>query len=205
MFMECKKACIYTFAGSLLAEVEVLDGDKEAIELIIKEEDIWNISGETMIEFYDGRQGLVTCKCRVSGMTKLVDQNAYRATCKVVKLVSENERRQALKVSTEQSVTIETSEDSGTVLHIHAEIKDISLGGVGFESKENLKENQPFSFLINTIYGCVRLKGCILWKKESTDEKEELYYRYGAQFLEMTPHQESMLKKFTLSERLKKQ
>lgn len=205
MFMECKKACIYTFAGSLLAEVEVLDGDKEAIELIIKEEDIWNISGETMIEFYDGRQGLVTCKCRVSGMTKLVDQNAYCATCKVVKLVSENERRQALKVSTEQSVTIETSEDSGTVLHIHAEIKDISLGGVGFESKENLKENQPFSFLINTIYGCVRLKGCILWKKESIDEKEELYYRYGAQFLEMTPHQESMLKKFTLSERLKKQ
>jgi hypothetical protein len=205
MFMECKKACIYTFAGSLLAEVEVLDGNKEAIELIIKEEDIWNISGETMIEFYDGKQGLVTCKCRISGMTKLVDQTAYRATCKVVKMVSENERRQALKVRIEQPVTIETSEDSGLITHIHAEIKDISLGGVGFESKESLNENQSFSFLINTNYGCVRLKGCVLWKQESIDDNEELFYRYGAQFLEMTPHQESIIKKFTLSERLKRQ
>lgn len=205
MFMECKKACIYTFAGSLLAEVEVLDGSKEAIELIIKEEDIWNISGETMIEFYDGKQGLVTCKCRISGMTKLADQTAYRATCKVVKMVSENERRQALKVRVEQQVTIETSEDSGLIIHIHAEIKDISLGGVGFESKESLNENQSFSFLINTNYGCVRLKGCVLWKQELTDDKEELFYRYGAQFLEMTSHQESIIKKFTLSERLKRQ
>lgn len=205
MFMECKKACIYTFAGSLLAEVEVLDGNKEAIELIIKEEDIWNISGETMIEFYDGKQGLVTCKCRISGMTKLADQTAYRATCKIVKMVSENERRQALKVRIEQPVTIEASEDSGQIIHIQAEIKDISQGGVGFESKESLNEDQSFSFLINTSYGLLRLKGCVLWKKDFIDDNEELCYRYGAQFLEMTPHQESIIKKFTLSERLKKQ
>lgn len=205
MFMECRKACIYSFAGSLLAQVEVMNGDKEVMELIINETDIWNISGETMIEFYDGKQGLVTCKCRISGMTKLPDQSAYRATCKVVKMVSENDRRQALKVRIEQPVTIETSGDSGTLLHIQAEIKDISVGGVGFESKENLMENQPFSFLINTNYGCVRLKGCVIWKKEVSEMGKNIGYRYGAQFLEMTPHQESMIKKFTLSERLKKQ
>lgn len=71
MFTECKKACICSFAGNLLAEVEVVDSHKERMGLIIREEDVRKISAEMIIVFYDGIQGLVTCRCLLYEKVKL--------------------------------------------------------------------------------------------------------------------------------------
>jgi hypothetical protein len=201
--MECKKASIYSFAGGLLAEAEVVDCDKDIMGLIIEKSDIGKIGAETIVIFYDGVKGLVTCKCRLSDWVKLEDRPAYQVSCRVDKQISEEERRQDMKVRVKHSVTLEIPDDDGNVLHIQAEVKDLSAGGVGFVSREELKEEQLFSFLIDTKFGCVRLKGCILWKKELSDKEGNHYYRYGSRFFDMTDHQESMIRKITVFEHLR--
>ncbi|WP_394523092.1 PilZ domain-containing protein [Lacrimispora sp. JR3] len=203
MFAECKKATIYSFAGSLLAEVEVVDCEKDIMGLIVQKDDIGKIGSETMVVFYDGVKGLVTCKCRLSGWVKQEDGLTYRVSCRVDKQISEEERRRAMKVRVQHSVTLEILTEEGKVIHIQAVVKDLSAGGAGFECKEELKEEQSFSFLFETKFGCVRLKGCILWKKEFSDKAGNPYYRYGSRFLDMTAHQESMLRKIISFEYLK--
>lgn len=203
MFTECKKATIYSFAGSLLAEAEVIDCQKDIMGLIIQKDDMGKIGSETIIVFYDAVKGLVTCKCRLSDWVKLEDSLAYRVSCRVDKQISEEERRQAMKVRVEHSVTMEIPDNAGNVVHIQAVLKDLSAGGAGFVSKEEIKEEQPFSFLLDTKFGCVRLKGCILWKKEFSDNAGNQYYRYGSKFFDMTAHQESMIRKIISFEYLK--
>ncbi|WP_313186422.1 PilZ domain-containing protein [Lacrimispora sp.] len=203
MFTECKKACICSFAGNLLAEVEVVDSDKERIGLIIEEEDVRKLSADMIIVFYDGIQGLVTCKCRLYEKLKLEEKPYYMLSCRIMERIEDLERRHDAKVKVDIPVVLEMAGDDETLLHISAVIKNISSGGIGFESKEELKERGLFSFLMDTNFGCVRLKGCVLWKKERTDENGKHSYRYGGHFHDMTSHQESVLERYLLIEKVK--
>ncbi|MFR3730901.1 PilZ domain-containing protein [Lacrimispora sp.] len=203
MFTECKKATIYSFAGNVLAEAEVTDCEKDIMGLIIQKEDMGKIGSETIVLFYDGAKGLVTCKCHLSDWKKLEDSLTYRVSCRVDKQISEEERRQTMKVKTGYSVTMEIPDAAGNVIPIRAVVKDLSAGGAGLVSREELKEEQPFSFLLDTKFGCVRLSGSILWKKEMSDEDGNRYYRYGSKFFDMTAHQESMMRKIISFEYLK--
>ena len=203
MFTECKKACICSFSGNLLAEVEVVDSHKERMGLVIREEDVRKISADTIIVFYDGVQGLVTCKCRLYEKVKLEGKPFYKLSCRVMKRIEELERRHDTKVGIELPVVLEVTGDDENLIHIKAAIKNISAGGIGFESEKELKEGGYFSFLLDTNFGCVRLKGCILWKNDRTGENGKHFYRYGGHFLDLTSHQEVVLGKFLLLEQIK--
>nr|WP_288830765.1 PilZ domain-containing protein [uncultured Clostridium sp.] len=203
MFTECKKACICSFAGNLLAEVEVVDTGKERMGLIVREEDVRKLSADMIIVFYDGKQGLVTCKCRLYEKVKLEENPSYKFSCRIMERIEDLERRHDEKVKVEIPVVLEMTREDENLLHISAVIKNISTGGIGFESDEELKEGGLFSFLMDTNFGCFRLKGCVLWKKDLLDENGRHSYRYGGHFYDMTPHQESALEKYLLIKKLK--
>lgn len=203
MFTECKKACICSFSGNFLMEAEVVDSDKERIGLIIREEDVRKISAETIIIFYDGVQGLVTCRCRLYEKVKLEEKLCYRFSCRIMERIGEVQRRGDRKVRVAFPVVLEITDDDQNLIHRKVVVKDISAGGMGFESEEELKEGCLFSFLLDTNFGCVRLKGCVCWKKESSDENGKHFYRYGGHFLDQTSHQEAVLGKILLLEHVK--
>lgn len=211
MLKECEKACIYTLDGVFLAEVKVVDSDKDSMGLIVEEKDMDKVNTETVIVFYDGVQGLVTCKCRLSARMKIngdesgeVDGAIYKVPCQIDELVGVEQRRNDLKVRVSFPVMLETSDADGKVTKIPARVKDVSAGGVGFESKQKLAEEQLFSFLFETDTGCTRLKGYVLWAEKLSKEEEPPRYRYGSRFLDMTSYQESMVRKFAFQEQLKR-
>lgn len=211
MFIECEKACIYSLDGVFIAEAKVVDSDKDSMGLIFEEEDMDKVHTETVIVFYDGVQGLVTCKCRLSARVRINGTESgeeagaiYKVPCQIDELIGIEQRRSDLKVRVSIPVVLETSDSDGKVTHIEAKMKDISAGGAGFESADKLNEEQIFSFLFNTDNGCTRLKGCILWVKKLSEEEENPCYRYGSRFFDMTSYQESMVRKFTFQEQLKR-
>ncbi|WP_077612071.1 PilZ domain-containing protein [Clostridium sp. Marseille-P2415] len=211
MLKECEKACIYTLDGVFLAEVKVVDSDKDSMGLIVEEKDMDKVNTETVIVFYDGVQGLVTCKCRLSARMKIngdesgeVGGAIYKVPCQIDELVGVEQRRNDLKVRVSFPVMLETSDADGKVTKIPARVKDVSAGGVGFESKQKLAEEQLFSFLFETDTGCTRLKGYVLWAEKLSKEEEPPRYRYGSRFLDMTSYQESMVRKFAFQEQLKR-
>lgn len=210
MFNECEKACIYSLEGVFLAEVRVVDSDKDCMGLIFEEEDMDKLDTETVIVFYDSFQGLVTCKCSLSGRVKISGNETgdfgraiYKVPCKINELVGVEQRRRDLKVRVSIPVKLETTDAQGKVIHVKAKIKDISAGGVGLESETELKENQLFSFVFKTDAGSTRLKGSVLWVKRLTEEDEPPYYRYGSRYFDLNSYEESMVRKFTFQEQLK--
>lgn len=211
MLKECEKACVYTLDGVFLAEVKVVDSDKDSMGLICEEKDMDKVNTETVIVFYDGLQGLITCKCRLSARVKINGDESgeaggaiYKVPCQVDELVGVEQRRNDLKVRVSFPVMLETSDADGKVTKIPARVKDISAGGIGFESKQKLTEQQLFSFLFETDTGCTRLKGYVLWAERLSKEEEPPRYRYGSRFFDMTSYQESMVRKFAFQEQLKR-
>lgn len=211
MLIECDKACVYSFDGVFLAEVKVVDSHMDSMGLIFKEEDMDEVNTESVIVFYDAVQGLVTCKCRLSGRVKITGDESrdtgnaiYKVPCQIDELVGIEQRRHDLKIKVSYPITLETSDVDGKVTHVAAKIKDISAGGIGLESAVELREAQIFSFLFETDTECTRLKGHILWVKKISKENQPPCYRYGCRFFGMTSYQESMVRKFTFKEQLKK-
>ncbi len=211
MFIECEKASVYSLDGVFIAEVKVVDSHKESMGLIFEEEDMDKVSTESVIVFYDGVQGLVTCKCRLSGRVKVIGDEVgeignaiYKVPCLIDELIGIEQRRRDLKVRISLPVTLETSDVDGKVTHIAAKVKDISAGGIGFEADVELRQEQIFSFLFETDSDCTRLKGSILWVDKMSDENEPPHYRFGSRFFDMTSYQESMVRKFTFLEQLKR-
>ncbi|WP_313153382.1 PilZ domain-containing protein [Lacrimispora sp.] len=211
MFIECEKASVYSLNGVFIAEVKVVDSHKDSMGLIFEEEDMDKVSTESVIVFYDGVQGLVTCKCRLSGRVKIngdeigeIANAIYKVPCLIDELIGIEQRRRDLKVRISLPVTLETADSDGKVTHIAAKIKDISAGGIGLESAVELKQEQIFSFLFETGSDCTRLKGSILWVDKLSGENDPPLYRYGSRFFDMTSYQESMVRKFTFLEQLKR-
>ena len=211
MLRECDKACIYSLDGVFLAEVKVIDSDKDNLALIFEEEDMDKVNTESVIVFYDGIQGLVTCKCSLSARVKVVGtesgdiaRSIYKVPCRIDELIGVEQRRRDLKVRVSLSAVLETSDEQGKVIHLPAKIKDISAGGIGFESSEELKENQIFSFLFETDAGDTRLKASVLWVKEVAENGAEPFYRYGSRYFDLSKYQESMVRKYTFQEQLKR-
>ena len=211
MLKECEKACIYSFDGVFLAEVKVVDSEKESMALIFEEEDMDKVNTESVIVFYDGIQGLVTCKCSLSARVKVVGDEMgdlgraiYKVPCRIDELIGVEQRRIDLKVRVSIPVVLETADELGKVTHIPAKLKDISAGGIGFESQSKLKENQIFSFEFETDTGNTRLKASVLWIREVAEKGEEPFYRYGSRYFGLSTYQESMIRKFTFQEQLKR-
>ena len=211
MLRECDKACIYSFDGVFLAEVKVVDSEKDNMALIFEEEDMDKVNTESVIVFYDGIQGLVTCKCSLSARVKVVGTESgdlgraiYKVPCRIDELIGVDQRRRDLKVRVSIPVMLETADEQGKVIHISAKLKDISAGGIGFESPEKLKENQIFSFMFETDAGDTRLKASVLWVSEVSENGEEPFYRYGSRYFGLSTYQESMVRKFTFQEQLKR-
>jgi len=211
MLRECDKACIYSFDGVFLAEVKVVDSEKDNMALIFEEEDMDKVNTESVIVFYDGIQGLVTCKCSLSARVKVVGTETgdlgraiYKVPCRIDELIGVEQRRIDLKVRVSIPVMLETADELGKVIHLPAKLKDISAGGLGFESLEKLKENQIFSFMFETDAGDIRLKASVLWVREVTENGEEPFYRYGSRYFGLSAYQESMVRKFTFQEQLKR-
>lgn len=211
MFNECEKACIYTLDGDYIAEVKVMDSDKDSMGLLFEEQDIEKVKTETVIVFYDGIQGLVTCKCRLSARVKLSGREkgvtgraVYKVPCKIDELLGVEQRRRDLKVRVSFPILLETSDADGKITHIAAKVRDVSAGGIGLESAQKMEAQQSFSFLFDTDAGCTRLKATVLWGKKLSYEDEPPYYRYGCRFIDLTVYQESMVRKFTFQEQLRK-
>lgn len=211
MLTECGKASVYSLDGVYITEVRVVDAHKESLGLIFEEEDMDKVNTESIIVFYDGVQGLVTCKCSLSGRVKIdgtesgdINDAIYKVPCQINERISIEQRRNDLKVKVSFPVVLEIIDAKGEVTHIPAKMKDISAGGIGLESAEAINDNQDFSFLFDTEIGCTRLKASILWGQRLTEEDEPPLYRYGGRFIDVTSYQESMVRKFTFQEQLKR-
>jgi len=211
MFNDCEKACIYSFDGVFLAEVKVIDSDKDSMGLIFEEEDMDKVKTETVIVFYDGIQGLVTCKCSLSGRVKISGNESgedsgsiYKVPCHIDELIGVDQRRQDLKVKVSFRIMLETQDETGENVKIPSKIKDISAGGVGLESKVNMNDGQYFVFSFDTDAGNTMLEGIVLWGKKISAENDTPVYRYGCRFCNMTSMKESMVRKFAFQEQLKR-
>ncbi|WP_367569197.1 PilZ domain-containing protein [Lacrimispora sp.] len=211
MFNECEKACIYSLNGVFLAEVRVVDAHSDSIGLIFEEEDMDKVNIDSVVVFYDGIQGLVTCKCSLSARVKITGEEVgeigsaiYKVPCHIDEMMGTEQRRRDLKVKVSFPIIMEIADPDGKVIQVDAKIKDVSAGGIGFESKHQLMVDQIYSFLFDTDTGCTRLKGQVLWAERLSKEEEKPYFRYGSRFFDMTTYQESLVRKFTFQEQLKR-
>lgn len=99
------------------------------------------------------------------------------------------ERRRDLRVP--RTFLVVCKDPAGTVAtiphFIYAYGKNISKGGIFFESVENFPVNSPleFSLYASTLPEAVKVKGKVVWTKPA--QEKGLYY-YGVSFCEVSPH-----------------
>lgn len=99
------------------------------------------------------------------------------------------ERRRYLRVP--KTFLVVCKDPRGTVSTIphfvYAHGKNISKGGIFFESVENFPLNTPleFSLYASTLPEAVRVKGMVVWTKAA--QEKGLFY-YGVSFCEVSPH-----------------
>lgn len=207
MFKECEKACIYTLDGDFAAEARVESLDQETIGLIFEEKDMEIVNPEVLIVFYDGVEGLVTCRCRLSAVRRIsgeMGKAVCKAFCQMEERLGVEQRRRDLKVRVSLPVTLETADAAGKVIRVAASVKNISVGGVGLESSVCLEEKQIFFFTFETPLGSARLKASILWRKELANGYGTSVWQYGCRFFDMAGNEEALVRKFVFQEQLKK-
>lgn len=209
MFKDCEKACVYTVDGDYIAQARVVNADRENMGLIFDGDDIDRLKTETVIVFFDGEQGLVTCRCRLSASVRVKEGEKrkehamFMVPCQIDEQLGVEQRRRDLKVRTSFDMKIEFLDQEGDLVSVKGRAKDISAGGVGLESTEHLMDGQKFSFYFETATGSTRLNGEVLWCEDLSTKNSPLYH-YGCRFNNMTIRQESIVRRFTFQEQLKR-
>ena len=161
MMDNCKKAEIFDDSGNLLCEAAVSCGPMGGLLVDVPAELDYKAQSLFRVLFYDPTMGMVMCRCTLSSPLDL-PEGRRSLRCDIAEQLSQENRRQDVKVSLGAEVMIHVSRQPGDKVQVppegvSAKVFNISAGGVYLRTALALKEGRRLWFDFKEAGGTIPL------------------------------------------------
>lgn len=209
MLDHCKKADICDDEGELLYQCSVQQDPLGGLLLVLPRELDYQAQDSFLVVFYDPTMGMVTCRCRLSVPLNLPDRMCS-LRCEVVEQLSQDQRRQDLKVKVGLKVMLQVSVQPSDSFSLPEEgypavVEDLSAGGVYLRTDLPLRKGRHLWFDLREVGGdSFTLTAQILRVDRPQSAVGKQRFGYGCRFIELTAQQESQLRSYVFREELRR-
>ena len=211
--IDCKKASVYDLDRIFLCDAQVHEPEGEAVLLQFESPTADILRSEVYVTFYDSLLGLVTYFCTLSNYKEYLAAPGYRVSttlCTLEKEISTIQRRNDIKVHVEVETTLTFANEEDVIVNASAVVKDISAGGIFFTSRYPFRKGQTFSFSFSQSANPLVLKAEVIriqppHEYDSRLPEDKELFGYGCQFIELSPHKESLIRNFVYRRDLESQ
>ena len=207
MMDNCKKAEIFDDSGNLLCEAAVSCGPMGGLLLDVPAELDYKAQSLFRVLFYDPTMGMVMCRCTLSSPLDL-PEGRRSLRCDIAEQISQENRRQDVKVSLGAEVMIHVSRQPGDKVQVppegvSAKVFNISAGGVYLRTALALKEGRRLWFDFKEAGGTIPLAAEILRVEDATIWGQRPLYGYGCRLVDLPTRYESQLRSFVFREEMR--
>lgn len=199
-FKDCDTCLVYGSDRKPLSRARVEEINDKQIRLYFTSSKLRNARLKTLVDFYDGQQGLMRCLCEV-----VLRQNTqvnrftepWMADCVIVKVYEIFQRQKDLRVKVHISTDFRL--DSGIIFP--GTIQNISAGGLYFATGQRLMLKQEFLFKhsFRTEVSTVRARVLRIHNLSQNG------FGYGCQFINLTLGLESDIRNFVYNRQIEMQ
>lgn len=205
MLEKCKKADILEKAGTLICQARVSVGRTGEIILVIPRSATYKSNSAYPVVFYDPVLGRVTCRCRLSAPLPLPGGELYSLRCEVVEQLSQEQRRQDVKIPMNMTIMLHAAYQPGdpvrtSELGTPATIGNLSAGGVYLRTALPLPKGRRVWFDLMVGKEKMTLSAKVVWMETTSPKPGQIQYGYGCQFVNLLSRQESALRSFIFQE-----
>lgn len=205
VFLEnCKSAKVYGDSKNLLCEARVSLGPMGSLLLVVPRSLDPHSGEEFLIEFMDPALGVLTCRCVLSSPLPLPDRMCSMR-CEILERLSQQQRREDLKVPITVDVTVHVSRQPGDSVYVPPEgvpatVRNISAGGVYLATELVLAEGRRLWFDFRETGERLRLDARILRVEDITKRPNQPMYGYGCRFIDLSARNENQLRNYVFRE-----
>lgn len=200
----CKRAEIFDSDGDFLVQAGVEQGPMDSVLLIVPRSFDFHLLPYFQIVFYDPILGMLTCRCSLNSPLDLPEQ-MRSLRCEIIDRLSQEQRRQDVKVSVGEKVMLHTSRQPGDAVQIPSEgvqatVLNISAGGVYLRTSLAMDKGRRVWFDFKGAGGTIPLVAKILRVSDETVYPSQPLYGYGCRFMDLPARYESQLRSFVFRE-----
>ncbi len=187
---DCESCLVYGSDKKPLSRARVYEVKENVLQLFFSTSKLRNARLKTIVDFYDGKQGLVRCAC---DMTLKKNPKSYEAgepwmaDCTIIKIYETFQRQKDIRAKVQ--IATEFVVDDGRF--VPGTIQNISAGGLYFVTTQQLIKGQNLSFVYKFKTDSHRVTARILRIQELRGG-----YGYGCQFRELSQNQEADIRNF---------
>lgn len=204
MLENCKKADVFEKSGNPLCRARVSVGPTGGILLIFPRTVKYKTNLPYRVVFYDPTLGILTCRCRLSVALPLPGGQLCSLRCEIQEKISQEQRRQDVKIPLEAGVKLFTTFITGDPVRVTddgfpAIVVNISAGGVYLRTALPLPKGRRVWFKFPPLDG-ITLNAQILRVENATVQVGQTQYGYGCKFLNLTTKHEALLRSYIFQE-----
>lgn len=202
MFEKCKKGDIIEKTGALICQARVSVGHSGEVLLVIPRAAAYKPNALYRVVFYDPVLGRVTCRCRLSASLPLPGGELCSLRCEILEQLSQEQRRQDVKIPLEMTVMLHVVYQPGDVSRVPesgvpSAIVNISAGGVYLRAPLLLDKGRRVWFDFQLGGETLTLSAQILRRENAAlNNNHQLQYGYGCKFINMLSKHEAALRSF---------
>ena len=198
-FLHCRKAEVYDKATNQTITAAVSVGPMDSLLVTLPRNFKHNSADPVQIVFYDPMDGLVTCRCTLSAPLVTDDRQHCSYRCQVLDRLSQEQRREDVKISLTSKVTV-TMETPERTLEAPATIYNISAGVIYMVTELNLKPGDQLSFYFHDAGGTIPLTAEVLREEIRYDRYNRPVKGYGCRFADLASMYELQLRSYVFKE-----
>ena len=193
----CKKAELHLPDGKAIpAKVSI--GPIVGLIVAAAEKTAYQLVTPIEISFLDPIMGVVTCMCSLTAPLVDEDRTEYSYRCEILQQLSQDQRREDIKVPLAATVTIKL--EGGTGAEAQATLRNISAGGVYLITSLGAAVGSRLSFMFHGAGGSLPLTAQVLRVEQVTDRLGRPLFGYGCQFVHLASRYEAQLRSYVFSE-----
>lgn len=198
-FLHCRKAEVYDKANNKTIAAAVSVGPMDSLLVTLPRDFKHNTADPVQVVFYDPMDGLVTCRCTLTSPLVTDDRQHCSYRCQVLDRLSQEQRREDIKISLTSKVTV-TLETPERTLEAPATIYNISAGGIYMVTELNLKPGDQVSFYFHDAGGTIPLTAEVLRIEIRYDRYSRPVKGYGCRFTDLASMYELQLRSYVFKE-----
>lgn len=192
-FYHCKKAELPSTDGGAPIQAVVSNAPAGGLLLTLPRDVDLPLRTPIEVVFYDPLLGIARCLCSLSAPLPAGEMRSYR--CEVLEQLSQNQRREDLKIS--MSVKVEVSYNDG---YWPATIYNISASGVLLISDLVARVKDRLSFDFTKAGPVIPLVAEVLRVELRPSRYGRTTYGYGCRFVDLNPQYEAQLRSYIFQE-----
>lgn len=197
MFYHCKKAELHISDGKTI-EAQVSFDSTGGLILAVPGTSEEQFDGPVEIAFFDPILGVVTCMCALTSPHVNEDYSYCAYRCEVLEQLSQDQRREDIKVPLSATVTVRL--EAGCGPEAQATLRNISAGGVYLITSLGAAVGSRLSFTFHEAGGDLPLTAQVLRVEDQTDRPDRPLFGYGCRFVDLPSRYESQLRSYVFAE-----